>query len=146
MSLPVEIFNGPVEVGTRIALILVNIEHIELNLDQLAFFDYVLIYSKEFNGVANVHPPLPNHFAEIIKRRETLPATLAYFISKGIITTSIGSDGIKYKATDKAIYYTSALKSSYYKKLIQNLSWIENNIDELLEKQKNLFSTRVRYR
>jgi len=30
MSLPVEIFNGTVEVGTRIALILTNIENIEL--------------------------------------------------------------------------------------------------------------------
>lgn len=146
MTLPIEIFNGPVEVGTRIALILANIENIELNLDQLAFFDYVLIYSKEFNGVTNVHPPLPNHFAEIIKRRETLPATLAYFISKGIITTIIGRDGIKYKATDKAIYYTSALKSTYYKKLIQNLSWIEKNIDGLHEEQKSLFTTRVRHR
>lgn len=138
-----ELFNSPVEVGTRVALLLTLIPDIELNLDEIAFFDYALIFSKEFDGIENIHPPLPNHFSEIIKRREMLPATLKFFISKGIITSSIGDKGIRYRATDKAVHYVSALKSSYYKKLIKNLIWVESNLDRLREDQQRLFRMRA---
>lgn len=138
-----ELFNSPVEVGTRVSLLLTLIKDIELNLDEIAFFDYALIFSKEFDGIENIHPALPNHFSEIIKRRETLPTALKLFISKGIITSSIGSGGIRYRATEKAIHYVSALKSSYYKKLIKNLIWVERNLDRLRQDQQRLFRMRA---
>lgn len=138
-----ELFNSPVEVGTRVALLLTLIPGTELNLDEIAFFDYVLIFSKEFDGGENIHPALPNHFSEIIKRKETLSTTLKLFISKGIITSSIGSDGIKYRATNNAIHYVSALKSSYYKRLIKNLTWVERNLSRLRQEQQKMFKIRV---
>lgn len=141
-----ELFNSPVEVGTRVSLLLTLIPGLKLNLDEIAFFDYALIFSKEFDGVENIHPPLPNHFSEIIKRRDALPGTLRFFISKGILTSSIDSEGIKFKATEAAIYYVSALKSSYYKKIIKNLIWVESNLGRLREEQQKMFRMRVSVR
>ncbi|MCK9798477.1 hypothetical protein M1B34_12250 [Pseudomonas sp. MAFF 302030] len=143
MNLETDIFNSTVEIGTRASLILTYLHEAKLDLDQLAFLDYALIYAEEFCGLGNIHPPLPNHFAELIRRRETLPDALKLFISKGIINSSISEQGIFYHATDKAIYFAGSLKTNYYKKLFRNLAWIEENFDSIIAKQKTFFTTRM---
>ena len=128
-NLSVSIFNSRIELATRASFILTCFSDRALDLDRLVFLDYVLLYAKEFGGPLNLHTDLPNKVAEIIRRREILPAALKLFISKGLISSEATSDGIFFKASENTPQYVGCLKSEYFKNLWVNLFWLERNFD-----------------
>ncbi len=105
-----------------------------LDLDQLAFLDFVLIYSEVFQGPSNLHPVVPNYLAELPHKRATLHESLELFISRGLIDKLYSKEGIFYKANDLTLEFVSCLKSKYYKMAWSNLIWIESNYIELIKK------------
>lgn len=125
------IYNTPIEIGSRIAMILNCLEGKKLDLDELAFLDFVLIYSEEFEGPNNLHPVVPNYLAELPHKRATLHESLDLFISRGLIDKVYNNDGIVYEANDLTHEFVSCLKSNYYKLAWSNLIWIEDNFVEL---------------
>jgi len=131
----VSIFNSKVELATRASFILNFFYDRSLDLDRLVFFDYVLLYAKEFGGPSNIHTDLPNKIAEIIRRRELLPDALKLFISKGLISIEANSGGVFFKASENTSQYIGCLKSEYFKKLWANLFWLEKNFD-LIDSQR----------
>lgn len=128
------IYNTPIEVGSRIAMILNCLDDKTLDLDQLAFLDFVLIYSEEFKGPSNLHPVVPNYLAELPHKRATLHESLDLFISRGLINKLYSKEGILYQANDLTHEFVSCLKSKYYKMAWTNLIWIENNFIDLKQK------------
>lgn len=120
------VFNSPVEIGTRITLILTAIGK-KLSLDDLVMLDYALLYSKEFGGPENLHPALPNHTAEIAHRREFMPEAIQFFINRGLIDLVIEEYGHYYRSNNSTVDFVSCLQSLYYKKSWSRLSWIVEN-------------------
>lgn len=133
-------FNSSVELGARVALILTCLSDHELDLNQLVFFDYVLLYSREFSGPENIHPPVPNHLAEIVQRREYLPGALQLLASRGLISIKTTNHGIYYKSNDDTIQFVCCLRSTYYKTIWKNLFWIEENFHKLCDQSLNFIS------
>ncbi|MYM80790.1 MULTISPECIES: ABC-three component system middle component 2 [Duganella] len=128
-------FNNRIELATRSSFILACLADRVLDIDRLVFFDYVLLYAKEFGGPINVHTDLPNKIAELIYRRESLPAALKLFLSRGIISSEINSTGIYFKANEETAQYIGCLKSEYYKDIWTNLLWLESNYESLDNKR-----------
>lgn len=134
-NFPISIFNSRIELATRASFILTCFSERALDLDRLVFFDYVLLYSKEFGGPLNLHTDLPNKVAEIIRRREILPTALKLFISKGLISSVANSDGVFFKASENTPQFVGCLKSEYFRNLWTNLFWLEENFD-LIDSQR----------
>lgn len=134
------VFNSSVELGTRAALILTCLSDHELDLDELVFFDYALLYSSEFSGPENLHPAVPNHMAEIVHRREFLPKALRLFASKGLINVKATCSGFFYQATDDTAQFVRCLRTDYYKNMWTNLFWIEANYQQLCTRRINFIS------
>lgn len=124
-------FNNNIELGTRITLILLAVES-SLSLDELVKLDFILLYSKEFDGPDNLHPVLPNHVAEIAHRREYFPASIKFLISRLLIEPVIDESGQKYQANDTTMDFVSCLQSNYYQKVWKRLNWINENQERLL--------------
>ena len=127
-----EIFNGPIELGTRSSLILTALDK-QLSLDDLVLLDYALLYSQDFGGPENLHPALPNHIAEIGHRREFLPESLAFFSKRGLVSVIIEESGYYYSANRQTLQFVSCLKSEYYRKSWVRLGWLKNNYTNILE-------------
>ncbi|ODS22478.1 hypothetical protein AB835_13925 [Candidatus Endobugula sertula] len=119
-------FNTPIEIGTRVTLILTAIEN-KASLDDLVMLDYALLYSQEFGGPENLHPALPNHIAEITHRREFMPKAIQFFLERGLIELLMQDSGYFYQSNDSTLDFVSCLQSSYYKKAWKRLSWISEN-------------------
>jgi hypothetical protein len=128
-DLRASVFNSKIELATRASFILTCFSERSLDLDRLVFFDYVLLYAKEFGGPIDIHTDLPNKVAEIIRRRELFPAALKLFISKGLLSSEVNGEGIFFKASEATPQYVSCLKSEYFKNLWTNLLWLEENFD-----------------
>jgi len=135
-----DVFNNPVELGTRIAFILTALSDQMLDLEQLVFFDYALLYSREFSGPDSLHPPVPNHIAEIVHRREYLPWALNLFIKKGLIDKKTTKQGHYYHATENTAQFVSCLRSGYYQRMWTNLDWLEQNFLSLNNEKFNVLS------
>jgi hypothetical protein len=125
------LFNTPIETGARLSLLLSCLNGKSLDIEQLVFLDYVLIYSAEFSGPENLHPAVPNHFAEISHRRSLLPDALKLFLSRGLLSKKFSQKGIYYSANDETSQFVACLKSPYYKKMWKNLIWIDENYENL---------------
>lgn len=135
------LFNSPLELGTRATFVLTCMGEKGLDLDQLVFLDFALLYAKEFLGLHNLHPVVPNFVAEIVHRRTVLPDALRLFISKGLIDVVSTKDGQFYKPTSNAVEFVGCLKSDYYQKLWVNLLWMEDNHEMLSRQKSNVLTT-----
>lgn len=122
--------NSPLELGTRISLLLSVLKGRQ-TLDDLVMLDYALLYSEEFGGPENLHPALPNHIAEIAYRREVLPEALNLFVRRGLIGLSIDSTGYYYSSNESTFDFIACLQSEYYKKSWVRLNWIAENASEI---------------
>lgn len=125
--------NGPIELGTRSALILTSIGQ-DLSLDDLVLLDYALLYSNDFGGPENLHPALPNHIAEIGHRREFLPKALELFARRGLISIKLEPTGHYYASNNETLHLISCLKSKYYRKAWPRLNWLNDNYKTIIEK------------
>ena len=132
MNKSIIIYNSPIELGTRASLILTALSK-KLSLDQLVILDYALLYSKEIGGPDNLHPALPNHFAEIAHRREHLPNSLQLFVKRGLIDLLIEDSGYYYTCNSQTLEFTSCLQSHYYRKSWIRLNWIKDNYTRIIQ-------------
>lgn len=131
MTLSHSSFNSPVEIGTRVALILTSLDQ-PLGLDELVILDYALLYSNEFGGPENLHPALPNHLAEIAHRRDVMPRSLSFLSKRGLIRMLVEDSGYYYCANECTTDFVSCLQSPYYKKSWVRLNWISENREKVL--------------
>lgn len=131
MTLMQSSFNSPVEIGTRVALMLSSLEQ-RLALDELVLLDYALLYSREFGGPDNLHPALPNHIAEIAHRRDVMPKSLRFMSKRGLINMIVDESGHYYSANESTIDFVSCLQSAYFRKSWVRLNWISENLDKVL--------------
>lgn len=124
-------FNSPVEIGTRLALILVCLGT-KCSLDDLVMLDYSLLYSEEFGGPENLHPALPNHVAEIAHRRNAIPKALNFMLKRGLIELVVEKTGHYYASNENSSEFVACLRSGYYKKSWIRLNWIADNKQKIV--------------
>lgn len=125
-------FNSPVEIGTRVALILSALDS-KASLDDLVMLDYALLYSEEFGGPNNLHPALPNHVAEIAHRREFLPGAINLLLKRGLIDLIVEETGHYYKRNKDTLDFVSCLQSVYFKKSWVRLNWLSENKNKIIK-------------
>lgn len=126
-----KIFNSDIELATRAALILSSMEGERFDIDELVLLDYALLYSSEFNGPSNLHPPVPNHLAEIAQRRELLPNSLLFFLKKGLIDVHYDKNGKSFSANENTNSFVSCLSKDYFIKIWERLSWLSKQSDKI---------------
>lgn len=133
-----EIFNSPTEFGARLLLLLCEFSE-GLGMDQLVFFDYTMIYSADFEDKSSIHPSLPHRLAELVRRREDIHDALTLYLSKGLVTSSIGEAGIRYLTTTQGRAFADNLSSSYHDKIKRQAAWAFRNIDRLSAEMGRIF-------
>lgn len=131
------IYNNPLELGTRAVFILNSISPHLASIEKIAYLDYISIYSSEFNGPENLHPDVPMHHMEFIFRMENLKRGLNQMIKKQIITATFTKEGIKYNLGEYSFSFLSLLDTDYHSKLSKRCTWVSNNFYEMTDSQLN---------
>lgn len=133
----INIYNNPLELGTRALFILNAIHPSSANIEKIAYLDYISVYSSEFNGPPNLHPDVPMHHLEFIFRIESLKQGLNKMIKKQIITANFSNEGIKYNLGEYSFSFLSLLDSEYYIKLAKRCSWVKDNFILMTDNELN---------
>lgn len=133
-----EIFNSPIEFGARLLLLLSEMDD-SLGIDELVFFDFAMIHSADFYDEASLHPSLPNRLAELVRRREDIHGALTFYLSKGLMTSSVNDIGIRYSLTFKGFAFAGELSTSYHQKIKRQANWVFSNRLRLLDEMELIF-------
>lgn len=126
------LFNGPVEVGLRTLVLLVEVFPKALDLQKLVTFDYFLVHSGDVDGgPASLHPPSPLRSGEVAVRRGLIEQGLQLYRSRGLILQQPSPDGFAYLADDSAASFLDALTSTYVTSLRACAEWIVESFYQL---------------
>lgn len=134
----VKIFNTDVEAGLRSISLLNAIYPESMGFEDLLRFDYILIYSGDFEGPDSLHPQLPNRKGELAVRRSLVREGIALMKKFGMIQSKCRKGGIFYSATEEVEPFLKLMKSEYSAKLKDNSIWCANNIAFLKKANLNV--------
>jgi hypothetical protein len=133
-----DLYNSPVEIGARIVLLLAGLTR-TLDLDELIFLDYASIYSGDFQGGASLHPMMVSRLTELVRRREIFPGAIKFFTSKGLMSSKIDEQGVRYSVTDEGRAFATKLTTEYHADFRRRVSWVEENIDHLTVQRRTIY-------
>jgi hypothetical protein len=119
-----KVFNGPVEVGLRSLVVLLEAHPAGLDLQRLVTLDYLIIHSGDVpGGPASLHPPSPLRAGEVAVRRALIESGLHLYSCRGLLSRGFAPDGFRYFADDAAASFLDAMTAEYVHKLRSRAQW-----------------------
>lgn len=131
-------FNGPLEVGIRVAIILNSFHPRRLKLPELALYDYFVIHTADANGPPSIHPTIPSRHGEYFVRRGRIEAGLALMRNAHLVHYHSEPGGITYEASEKADALIDIMTSPYNRKLKECADWLAREA-----RQNDVFNTHL---
>jgi hypothetical protein len=139
------LFNGPVEIGMRAAMVLANAFPERLDLNRLVILDYIVVHSGDFpDGPPSLHPPTPLRAGEVSVRRGLLENGLHLLAMKGLVARHLDDSGITYSANSEVTTFLDALSSGYAHSVRNRAEWAVQRLSGLTEIQvRELFEESI---
>lgn len=139
------LYNNTYETAIRILTLIDKFDR-ELELQELIYFDYLLIHISELEeGLESLHPANPYHITEAYSRRNLIQQSLLLLVRKHLIEISYDSDGMKYKKCSITREFLNNFSSDYYRQIDKNSIIIlkkfeHSNLNELELFMKNILN------
>lgn len=130
------LFNGPVEIGMRAAMVLANAYPDRLDLNRLVILDYIVVHSGDIaDGPPSLHPPTPLRAGEVTVRRGLLENGLHLLAMKGLVARHLDESGISYSAQSEIPAFLDALSSGYARAVRDRAEWAVQRVNTLTDSQ-----------
>lgn len=130
------LYNGPVEIGMRTAMILANAYPERIDLNRLVILDFIVVHSGDIpNGPPSLHPPTPLRAGEVTVRRGLLENGLHLLAMKGLIVRHLDDSGITYSAKSEITEFLDALSSVYAQSVRDRAEWAVRRLNRLTDHQ-----------
>lgn len=139
------LFNGPVEIGMRAAMVLANAYPDRLDLNRLVILDYIVVHSGDIpDGPPSLHPPTPLRAGEVTVRRGLLENGLHLLAMKGLVARHLDESGITYSARSEITAFVDALFSGYAHAVRDRAEWAVQRLNRLTDSQvRELFEESI---
>lgn len=119
------LFNGPIEVGFRVMLLLHELYPEAADLNDLVMLDYAMVHSGDFpGGPPSIYAPSPLRTGEVAVRRQAIQDALHLFASRGLIVQRRSTSGILFAAADKSAILVEALSTESSLELRSVARWV----------------------
>jgi len=130
------LFNGPVEIGMRAAMVLANAYPERLDLNRLVILDYIVVHSGDIpDGPPSLHPPTPLRAGEVTVRRGLLENGLHLLAMKGLVARHLDESGITYSAQSEITAFLDALSTGYARDVRDRAEWAAQRLNRLTDRQ-----------
>lgn len=109
-----KLFNSPFDAGLRCLLLLSCISPNAATIDRISAYDFITIYSKDFDiSHNNLHGDSNYNFSELASKRASCNEGTKEFVLSGLIFTKHSEEGFTYFLNDKGKNYVNSLSSDY---------------------------------
>lgn len=122
------LFNGTLETGIRLLVILNAVHPQELDLTSLIWLDYLIVHTEDIDGPPSLHPNIPQRNGELLVRRKLIQSSIELLQNLHFIDITANNSGITYKASEEAPSLLLLLESKYTKDLMLRADWLAKNI------------------
>lgn len=127
----VQTFNSPIETGIRALILLAESYPVQLDLQRILEFDYLIVHSGDMDGPPSIHPALPLRSGELLVRRQLIERGLLLMISRGLVIRHATPTGFLYQAEDDAGPFLDALTAEYLGDLKDRAVWVVDHFSEM---------------
>lgn len=124
------VFNGTIETGLRLLIILEAIYPARLDLDSLSLLDYFVVHTADLGGPESLHPAFPERAGEYRVRRTLIQDALHMLRRVSLIDVVEAEDGISFLSGDDAPAFVKLLNSEYSRDLSTRATWLANRVHE----------------
>lgn len=132
------LFNGPVEMGMRAAMVLANAYPERVDLNRLVILDYIVVHSGDLpDGPESLHPATPLRAGEATVRRGLLENGLHLLAMKGLVMRHLDAAGITYSAEETVTSFLDALTSDYAEAVRSRSRWAVERLSGLTDVEAN---------
>jgi hypothetical protein len=126
-------FNGLLEAGVRAVAILGAAFPLELDLQRLVAFDYLLVHTGDIGGPDSLHPPVPFQSAALMVRRKIVENALLLMMTRDLVRREATDRGFLYQAGENATVFLSSLESDYLVALKERAEWLVSALGKMSE-------------
>jgi len=139
----VQTFNSPIETGIRALILLSESYPLQLDLQRILEFDYILVHSGDVDGPPSIHPALPLRSGELLVRRQLIERGLLLMVSRGLVSRHATPNGFTYQAEDDAGPFLDALTAEYLDDLKDRATWVVDRFSDMSDHEIRVLLTRV---
>ncbi len=105
-----------------------------MGLEQLVYFDYLLVHSGDVaNGPVSLHAAVPHRGGEWMTRRQYVEKGLEILVSRELALKRFTTDGIVYSASELATPLLEYFNTEYASLLKERAAWIKARFGESSE-------------
>lgn len=147
-------FNGPIECGLRVLIVLSCAAPDSYDLTRLTVYDYILLHSNDVPqevltrmghsppAPKSLHPATPYRGGELLVRRKTIRDGIRLMVSKGLVEPEYDSAGISFRSTAAGRPFIQLLESEYVKDLIARAEWLVSLFRQMSGDEIPVFASR----
>ena len=143
MADAVQTFNSPIETGMRALILLAAAYPMQVDLQRLLEYDYMMVHTGDVNGPPSIHPALPLRSGELLVRRQLIERGLMLMISRGLVSRHATENGFMYQAEDDAGPFLDSLNAEYLNDLRNRAEWVVDRFREMSDQEIRFMLTRV---
>lgn len=126
--IPTPVFNGSVETGLRLLVLLEAFYPEKLDLEAPALLDYFVVHTADLGGPDSLHPALPERVGEYRVRRTLIQEALRMLLRVSLIEVVEAADGISFLSGDDTPAFVRLLNSDYNRDLSDRASWLARRV------------------
>lgn len=116
-------FNSTLETGLRALIVLEAMHPRRCSLDELTWFDYLVVHTSDMEGPESLHPDFEASVGEILIRRRLVEESIALLRKLHLVVADY-HDGLNYLPGDEAPAIIDLLTSTYNQKLKARANWV----------------------
>ena len=139
----VQTFNSPIETGMRALILLAESYPLQLDLQRLLEYDYIMVHTGDVDGPPSIHPALPLRSGELLVRRQLIERGLMLMISRGLVSRHATPNGFMYQAEDDAGTFLDVLTAEYLNDLKNRAKWVVDRFCEMNDQEIRFMLAKV---
>jgi hypothetical protein len=143
MADAIQTFNSPIETGMRALILLAASYPVQLDLQRLLEYDYMMVHTGDVDGPPSIHPALPLRSGELLVRRQLIERGVMLMISRGLVSRHATSNGFMYQAEDDAGPFLDVLDAEYLNDLKDRAEWVVDRFRDMTDQEIRFMLTRV---
>ena len=128
-------FNGPLETGVRLVIILNSSFPKNYDIQRLTALDYLLVHTSILGGPNDLHPQTPIKTPLTQVRRKIIQNAVSLLISRNIISQNISPQGIYYSAGESSDFFVNSFRTSYLKGLDERAKWLNQYFKNFTDRE-----------
>jgi hypothetical protein len=138
------LFNSLLETGLRLVIVLDALYPRACNLNELVWFDYLVVHTGDFNGPVSLHPELPSQAGELLVRRRLIEKSARLMHRYHFVDIIQDANGVSFVASEESSSFVKLLETLYSETLKKRALWVSERFQsKSTDEIENLISEQV---